>query len=176
MKRSATRSSLHCFEPLNSILKKYLLEDFIQFVRGPEGRFLGDGREVMLARAPGRLDLMGGIADYSGALVLQYPISLAAYVALAKSEERTLELISIVDHGATSKRRYEINLEELLAWDYQSAREWFRADGTRHWAAYVAGAFLVLHRELDITFDSGARIPHSFRGAGGQRRQFFCCA
>lgn len=112
----------------------------------------------MLARAPGRLDLMGGIADYSGALVLQYPISLAANVALAKSEERTLELKSIVDHGSVSKRRYEINLEELLGWDYQSAREWFRADATSHWAAYVAGAFLVLHRELGITFDSGARI------------------
>lgn len=31
-----------------------------------------------MARAPGRLDVMGGIADYSGSLVLQvaYPTSI----------------------------------------------------------------------------------------------------
>ena len=28
-------------------------------------------RTVVVARAPGRLDVMGGIADYSGSLVLQ---------------------------------------------------------------------------------------------------------
>ena len=30
---------------------------------------------VFVARAPGRLDVMGGIADYSGSLVLQMPIA-----------------------------------------------------------------------------------------------------
>lgn len=35
-----------------------------------------------MARAPGRLDVMGGIADFSGSLVLQMPIALAAHVAL----------------------------------------------------------------------------------------------
>lgn len=28
-------------------------------------------KEIYIARAPGRLDVMGGIADYSGSLVLQ---------------------------------------------------------------------------------------------------------
>ena len=28
------------------------------------------GRDVIVTRAPGRLDVMGGIADYSGSLVL----------------------------------------------------------------------------------------------------------
>ena len=37
---------------------------------------------VFVARAPGRLDVMGGIADYSGALVLQWPIREATRVAL----------------------------------------------------------------------------------------------
>lgn len=30
--------------------------------------------EIFVARAPGRLDVMGGIADYSGSLVLQVSI------------------------------------------------------------------------------------------------------
>jgi hypothetical protein len=33
---------------------------------------------VWVARAPGRLDVMGGIADYSGSLVLQLPLDVSA--------------------------------------------------------------------------------------------------
>ena len=36
---------------------------------------------VWVARAPGRLDVMGGIADYSGALVLQLPLAQACHAA-----------------------------------------------------------------------------------------------
>lgn len=42
--------------------------------------------ELVVARAPGRLDVMGGIADYSGSLVLQMPIKEAAHVALQRSD------------------------------------------------------------------------------------------
>lgn len=35
----------------------------------------------MVARAPGRLDVMGGIADYSGSRVLQLPLAQACHVA-----------------------------------------------------------------------------------------------
>jgi L-arabinokinase len=35
----------------------------------------------VVARAPGRLDVMGGFADYSGSLVLQRPIREAALAA-----------------------------------------------------------------------------------------------
>ena len=37
---------------------------------------------MTVTRAPGRLDVMGGIADYSGSLVLQLPIAQACHVAL----------------------------------------------------------------------------------------------
>ena len=40
--------------------------------------------EITVARAPGRLDVMGGIADYSGSLVLQMPIAEACHVALQR--------------------------------------------------------------------------------------------
>lgn len=35
----------------------------------------------MVTRAPGRLDVMGGIGDYSGSLVLQKPTAEACHVA-----------------------------------------------------------------------------------------------
>lgn len=48
----------------------------------PTVRTLFDpGGELVVTRAPGRLDLMGGIADYSGSLVLQMPIGEATMVA-----------------------------------------------------------------------------------------------
>src|SRR4030095_12865443 len=56
--------------------------------------FFDDREPVVVTRAPGRLDVMGGIADYSGSLVLQLPIADATYVALQKSESRTLQIRS----------------------------------------------------------------------------------
>uniref|UniRef100_A0A453NA86 Galactokinase N-terminal domain-containing protein n=1 Tax=Aegilops tauschii subsp. strangulata TaxID=200361 RepID=A0A453NA86_AEGTS len=42
--------------------------------------------DIYVARAPGRLDVMGGIADYSGSLVLQMPIREACHVAIQRSD------------------------------------------------------------------------------------------
>ena len=41
---------------------------------------------ITIARAPGRLDVMGGIADYSGSLVLQWPIA-EAHVCRSATDE-----------------------------------------------------------------------------------------
>ena len=38
--------------------------------------------DIFVARAPGRLDVMGGIADYSGSLVLQVPHSFFIFLHL----------------------------------------------------------------------------------------------
>ena len=43
----------------------------------PPGWFVPE-QEVVVAQAPGRLDVMGGIADYSGATVLELPLALRA--------------------------------------------------------------------------------------------------
>ena len=51
----------------------------------PEARRLFDlDAELFVTRAPGRLDVMGGIADYSGSLVLELPIQEATFVALQR--------------------------------------------------------------------------------------------
>src|SRR4051794_35181770 len=39
------------------------------------------GSPIHIARAPGRLDIIGGIGDYSGSLVLELPIAEAAFAA-----------------------------------------------------------------------------------------------
>ena len=59
------------------------------------------GREIVIARAPGRLDVMGGIADYSGALVLQWPIREATFAAVQPHPARVLRIVSLSDAGAS---------------------------------------------------------------------------
>ena len=62
----------------------------------PEARRLFDNEtELFITRAPGRLDVMGGIADYSGSLVLELPIAEAAFVALQRAQPRTLTIVSL---------------------------------------------------------------------------------
>lgn len=118
----------------------------------------GEAAPVFVARAPGRLDVMGGIADYSGALVLQWPIREATRVALRPWNEPRLAITSI--GGKAPERRCEVPLEIVAdpGRPYDQSRAWFAADPDRHWAAYVAGVFHVLAREHGTRFERGAAI------------------
>jgi galactokinase len=120
-------------------------------------------RDLIVSRAPGRLDVMGGIADYSGSLVLQMPLRAATIVALQADPIRHLRIVSL---GADAHHRtvaVDLPLGALerpdgTAIDYDEARRYFAADPHRRWAAYVAGALLVLRRERGATFPHGARL------------------
>uniref|UniRef100_A0A0E0E605 Galactokinase N-terminal domain-containing protein n=1 Tax=Oryza meridionalis TaxID=40149 RepID=A0A0E0E605_9ORYZ len=48
--------------------------------------------EMYIARAPGRLDVMGGIGDYSGSLVLQLPLREACHVAVQRNHPSNQKL------------------------------------------------------------------------------------
>jgi galactokinase len=124
----------------------------------PASAVISSSDSVFLARAPGRLDVMGGIADYSGALVLQWPIREATRVALMPWPERGLSITSI-GHGGV-ERHCDVPLD-LIAdahRPYEDVGAWFTADPARHWAAYVAGVFHVLSREHGVRFLNGAAI------------------
>lgn len=114
--------------------------------------------ELIIARAPGRLDVMGGIADYSGSLVLQLPLKEACLAALQlgpPSETAAGPFIRVVSYGATANHRgpahFELPLSQLQNPDgggpisYTDARALF-TDETR-WAAYIVGCLVVLMRE-----------------------------
>lgn len=117
-------------------------------------------RELIVTRAPGRLDLMGGIADYSGSVVLQWPIKSAVHVAIQRRKDRKIRIASLPETQLAAPRLFEIDLEELLnsgGADYDASRA--RFSGKRdHWAAYIAGAFPILAREKSASFSGGADI------------------
>src|SRR5947209_11906841 len=84
--------------------------------------FFDSPRELIVTRAPGRLDLMGGIADYSGSLVLQWPIESAVHLAIQRHSGKTLRIASVPEEPDGTARSFEINLDELLGAAYSPLR------------------------------------------------------
>lgn len=128
-----------------------------------EARTLFDpDKEIIVARAPGRLDVMGGIADYSGSLVLQLPLAEATCAAVQVTDDRTLRIVSLGEKKEGRLPHFEMKLDDFeengSAIDYSTAQKYFRRNPATQWAAYAAGAFLVLMKERNAAFKTGARI------------------
>ena len=146
---------------------------FVEMLR--THRLVESGVPFAIARAPGRLDVMGGIADYSGSLVLERPIAEATCAAVQPIDSHPrsggpsgpplLELIS-VDRPALSVPLSMLMCDgEPIA--YETARQRF-AHGDQRWAAYVVGVFLVLARERGLRLTSGARVVIASRVPEGK--------
>jgi len=137
------------------------LQDFLDTIRAQTNFFDGDV-PVTIARAPGRLDVMGGIADYSGSLVLQRPIAEATFVALQTTDQPAIEVMSVRPEAAGEPRYFRGSLAKLAPagkpLTYTQVREFFPNDSGHHWAAYVVGAFVVLMRERQVRFPGGVKI------------------
>ena len=59
-----------------------------------EAMIFNQSQKIFTGSAPGRLDVMGGIADYSGAWVLQMPIAEHATVQVALRNDDLLRVSS----------------------------------------------------------------------------------
>jgi L-arabinokinase len=123
-----------------------------------QGSGASDDTPVFVARAPGRLDVMGGIADYSGSLVLQWPIREATRVALRPWTAPRISITSVAGDGHARYCDVPLDLVANRGRPYDDVRAWFAADPSRHWAAYVAGVFHVLAREHGVRFPTGAAV------------------
>ena len=127
------------------------LARFLERLNAPADLF-DRTQPVTVARAPGRLDLMGGIADYSGALVLQMPLAIAAYAALQKTAAPVIDVVSTLATSIGDAPRARFALDDLAPTTgplpYAAARELFARKTHEHWAAYVAGAVVVLQHRL----------------------------
>ncbi len=125
-----------------------------------ESDLFDQNRPIIITRAPGRLDLMGGIADYSGSLVLQYPIKEATFAAIQASANRTIRIESVLADEPTERLVFEASLDDLLAGrklgSVDDARSFFA--GSDKWPAYAVGALVMLASERKIAFEHGARI------------------
>lgn len=53
---------------------------------------LGIQEDIFVTRAPGRLDVMGGIADYSGSLVLQVRVCLSTTYTITSLKDMYIRM------------------------------------------------------------------------------------
>ena len=137
--------------------------------------FFAPQRPITVARAPGRLDVMGGIADYSGSLVLQLPLGEAALVAMQPADDDEVRVVSLATEPGQEDRTFALRrgeFESLVAGGYDAARRLFGRDPATHWAAYVVGALLVLAAERGALGAASASwsVPASPRVRGSARR------
>lgn len=113
---------------------------------------------LIMARAPGRLDVMGGIADYSGALVLELPLALATLVAVQPTDEPFVTILSTAASEFGSTIRVTLPIGQIRIIDYVGAHHLLTAEAAQAWAAYVAGVLVALQQEHGLVLQHGVRI------------------
>lgn len=116
--------------------------------------------------APGRLDFMGGVADYSGSLVLQMPVKGVTKVIAREMPERVFKFRSEDNQTVTIPN--EIFLELLKSKvDLRDLRKAVDESNCPFWTRYVIGSLLVfctLKRWLPKTgleFSISSTVPQS---------------
>jgi galactokinase len=109
-----------------------------------------------VARAPGRLDVMGGIADYSGSLVLQLPLDVSA---LALVQPRSDGQVVVVSRATELQNHFRAQFSaSALTGEYAVVYNYLRRQPQMAWAAYMAGVLPVLAREANLHFPLGMTI------------------
>jgi galactokinase len=107
---------------------------------------------VFTASSSGRLDVMGGFADYSGSLVLQMPIANSTMVRVTLRDDFQCNVTSQLEDHETFSTAFDIQaLLTLPDLSIQQIRNFFQEKGIK-WAAYVAGCAVLLHQQKKIDF------------------------
>jgi L-arabinokinase len=118
------------------------------------------------ASAPGRLDVMGGIADYSGSLVLQKAIIQQTSVELNLRNDYQCSITSYLSNGEVLT--FKDDLQKYLNQnkvDYQYAQQLFHKKVETSWVTYILGCVLILMKEKNIDFKGAdftfrSTVPH----------------
>ncbi|MSQ42915.1 MAG: GHMP kinase [Chloroflexi bacterium] len=125
------------------------------------------GKPVAIGTAPGRLDVMGGIADYSGATVLEATIGARTTVLVQPREDGLIRVVTVgPEAGSLDGATFE--LSSAVFWRHDAgttggtlvAPDHLRnAIGTENrWASYVVGVWYILLSEGIATTLPGANV------------------
>jgi galactokinase len=113
-------------------------------------------KKTFESSAPGRLDVMGGIADYSGSLVLQKSLSQKTHVQLALRDDYACTVSSRISTGEILKAKVDFrNFLKNNQVDYEFAQKKLKQNLVDAWIGYVIGCALVLQKEKGVDFKGG---------------------
>jgi len=111
--------------------------------------------KIISATAPGRMDVMGGIADYSGSLLLQMPIKQTTTVSIQKRNDGVFHFRTQITKKKTDD--FILHLSAIKDISLLEAGNVIKSVVGGDWAVYVLGCFLVLQNEKDIHL-TGANV------------------
>jgi len=118
------------------------------------------GGEIIVTRVPARLDVMGGISDYSGANVCEGMLGGGMVIALQPRTDRTLRIrtMQAPGHGLPVETRIPLDYFEMGKdfISYEQAQAIFKINPLSSWAAYVGGSIYTLLKE------EGIHLPFGF--------------
>jgi L-arabinokinase len=123
--------------------------------------FFRSDRRILVVRAPGRLDVLGGLARHDDAPALQLPIAEAACVAIQQRDDDLVRLWSPCRDGSRtqllSMRLADLGLPGSPI-DYDEAHALLAADPRDRWAGYLLGSLLALAREHGLRPAQGVEL------------------
>jgi L-arabinokinase len=106
---------------------------------------------------------MGGIADYSGSLLLQMPIAEQTAVQLSKRKDN---LFTAATDAEVDLDRFQISLDEIRGISYQRIGAHVKTLPGGDWAVYVLGCFMVLEEEKGLVWEGADIVVSSGVPAG----------
>ncbi|MBM3238119.1 hypothetical protein FJZ31_17650 [Candidatus Poribacteria bacterium] len=122
--------------------------------------------DIIVVRAPARLDLMGGIADYCGANVFEATLSKAVVMGSQLRQDEQLQIFSIGIEAEGLTPALRMSLNDFYTGNdlktYEEVKQIFKRDAKTSWAGYVLGAFYVLLKEGESPL-----YPPFFKGGKG---------
>jgi galactokinase len=116
---------------------------------------------ITRATAPGRLDVMGGVADYSGSVVLELPLSRSTMCAAQPRADDRIKICSEGLHAEGLTPQWAGDLRAVMVGageSYADVRRRLTADPSAAWTAYVAGVLTVLHAEGHLARPTGFNL------------------
>ncbi len=118
--------------------------------------------KIIVARAPARLDIMGGIADYCGANVFQMTLNRAVAAAIQPRNDKKLLALTIQDEKLLVPS-VQMSLDDFYEDDklksYPQVRNMMSTKENSAWMGYVLGCFFALLKEEKVEkFPHGAVI------------------
>ena len=129
-----------------SLLELEPVPTLIARVRDELSSSFAPGKPIRISRSPGRLDVMGGIADYTGSLVCEMPLDRAAAVALQARDDRTVQAFSFNLYDDNKPFTIAMSLDDLGRASIDELRKNFQEPG-RQWGGYLLGCLAILQEQ-----------------------------
>jgi len=116
--------------------------------------------EIWVTRVPARLDVMGGIADYSGANVCEAVLGRGMLMALQPRTDRTLRIRTVQVGRSSLPVETRIPLDYFSSGDglagYAEIRALCQANPLVNWASYIGGSIFTMLKEEPV------KLPYGF--------------